>query len=383
VRSIAWQSVLMVGALSVITALVGVFGARQLMVHVVGAKGKVAEIGTSYLRVLMGGGFTIFFLLHLTSIQRALGSSKTPVSMLITSNSANLLLAALLVYGPGPAPPLFSWAPPIARALGIPRLELLGAAWATLIARALVLLPIVIIMVRRFGLFRPPSITLPHIGIFRSIWGIGWPSSVQLVVRILAMLVTHSLVARAYTTAEDQSASTAFGIVFRLETMALFIGLGWGSAAQTFVGQNLGAANPQRAKLSGYYAALFNSVMMAALALVYRLYAERVIGFFDHRPEVLEVGVRYVRLVGWSYVCLGIGIVLGSAIQGAGATKLTLRLDTLVVFAFQLPTSLIAVMGLGMGYERLCQIVALTYFAFAVVYILNYRRGTFLKTQLA
>jgi Na+-driven multidrug efflux pump len=123
--------------------------------------------------------------------------------------------------------------------------------------------------------------------------------------------------------------------------------------------------------------------MMAALALVYRLYAERVIGFFDHRPEVLEVGVRYVRLVGWSYVCLGIGIVLGSAIQGAGATKLTLRLDTLVVFAFQLPTSLIAVMGLGMGYERLCQIVALTYFAFAVVYILNYRRGTFLKTQLA
>ena len=59
------------------------------------------------------------------------------------------------------------------------------------------------------------------------------------------MLVVHSLVARAYTTDTDQSATTALGIVFRLETMALFVGLGWGSAAQTFVGQNLGAGSPR------------------------------------------------------------------------------------------------------------------------------------------
>src|SRR5262249_41167235 len=117
--------------------------------------------------------------------------------------------------------------------------------------------------------------------------------------------------------------------------------------------------------------------------LMYRLYAVQVIGFFDNRPEVLEAGMRYVHNVGWSYVCLGIGIVLGSAIQGAGATRLTLRLDTLVVFAFQLPASLIAVFGLGLGFERLCQIVALTYFAFAVVYLLSYRRGAFLNTLLA
>ena len=74
------------------------------------------------------------------------------------------------------------------------------------------------------------------------------------------MLAVHALVARAFTTQTDQTATTALGIVFRLETMALFVGLGWGSAAQTFVGQNLGARRKHRAIRSGWLAALYNLV---------------------------------------------------------------------------------------------------------------------------
>ena len=62
------------------------------------------------------------------------------VAMLVASNVLNLLLSVLLVYGPGEAPPVFSWGPPIARALHIPRMELVGAAWSTVLARTAVLL---------------------------------------------------------------------------------------------------------------------------------------------------------------------------------------------------------------------------------------------------
>jgi putative MATE family efflux protein len=378
----AWQSLLLVGGLGLAFGLIGVLGARTLMSDVVGAKGDVAELGTHYLRVLIGGSITIFLLLHLTTIQRALGSSKTPVTILITANAANLFLAVLLVYGPGPAPPVAAWGPPIARALGVPRLELMGAAWATLIARSLVLIPLIVILVRRFHLFLEDSRARPDSVAIRAIWRIGWPSSTQLVIRIVAMLVIHSIVARAYTTPDDQSATTALGIVFRLETMALFIGLGWGSAAQTFVGQNLGAANPHRAKLSGWYAGLFNAMMMLLLAVAYQTWGSEIVAFFDADQRVVDVGLSYLRWVGYSYVGLGIGIVLGAAMQGAGATRQTLRLDSLVVFAFQLP-ALVAVYMLGRGYERLWQVVALTYVAFAVVYVLAYQRGRFLNTVVA
>ena len=288
-----------------------------------------------------------------------------------------------MVYGPGDAPPVFAWGPPIAKALGIPRMELMGAAWATLIARFLALAPLVVIVVRRFDLFRRDTRTGPDRSIISQLFQIGWPSSVQLVVRICVMLVVHSLVARAYTTATDQSATTALGIVFRLETMALFVGLGWGSAAQTFVGQNLGAGSRVRAKLSGWYAAVFNALMMVLLALAYRVWGGQIIGFFDDHPSVVAIGMSYIEYVGWSYIGLGIGIVLGAAIQGAGASKQVLRLDALVVLCFQLPASIIVVFALDQSYEWLWQVIAVTYVSFAIVYVLAYRRGRFLEHSIA
>ena len=382
VRRIAWQSLLVVLGLSALFGVVALLGARTLMFDVVGAKGQVAELGTRYLRVMVGGSFTIFLLLHLTTLQRALGSSKTPISILVGANVVNLLLAVLLVYGPGPAPPVFAWGPPVAEALGIPRLELLGAAWATVIARSLALAPTAYILIKRFKLFTAESRSAPDPAVIQSLWYIGWPTSIQLVVRIVAMLITHSLVARAYTTATDQSATTALGIVFRLETMALFIGLGWGSAAQTFMGQNLGAGAQERAKRSGWYATAYNALMMAALASAYRIWAGPVVAFFDDEPRVMTIAVDYVEWVAPSYVGLGIGIVLGCAIQGAGAARLPLWLDIAVIIAVQLPLSLLVVVVLDVGVTHLWQVMALTYAAYAVVYALGYRRGGYLLTVL-
>jgi Na+-driven multidrug efflux pump len=134
VKEIAWQSLLIIASLSLVF---GFFGGFDL----VGAKGEVADLGVPYLRVMLGGSFTIFLLMHLTSVLRALGSSKTPVSLLVGSNVLNFLLAVVLVYGPGDSPAVLSWGRPIAALLHIPRLGLMGAAWATLIARATALVP--------------------------------------------------------------------------------------------------------------------------------------------------------------------------------------------------------------------------------------------------
>ena len=104
--------------------------------------------------------------------------------------------------------------------------------------------------------------------------------------------------------------------------------------------------------------------------------------FFDAAPATVADGQSYMQWVGPSYVGLGLGIVLGSAIQGAGATRQTLLLDSLVVFVFQIPVSLLVVGVLDLGIERLWQVVAVTYFAFAITYVVAYRRGSFLGTVI-
>ncbi len=381
VKRVAFQSLLLVMALGAAFGVLGVFGGTFLMRDVMSVKGEVARLGAEYLRVQIGGSFTIFLLLHLTTIQRALGSSKTPVSMLVGANVINVVLAVLLIYGPGPAPPLFAWGEPVASALGVPRMGLMGAAWATVLARVVVLVPTAFIVMRRFELFGSDSHGPPSRPIISQLWSLGWPSSAQLVVRIVGMLITHRLVAQAFTTESDQTATTGLGIVFRLETMALFVSLGWGSAAQTFVGQNLGAERPDRAKQSGYYAALYNGLMMLGLALVYLRFGPEVVSYFGSHPEVLRIGDSYVETVSLSYVGLGIGIALGSAIQGAGATKLTLRVDATIVFLFQLPLSVLC-LALTHDMQALWLVVAATYALFAVVYAFVYRRGSFLATSV-
>lgn len=381
VRRIAWQSLLLVLALSAVFGLVGGLFAGPLMHDLMGAKGRVAEEGVRYLRIMIGGSFSVYLLLHLTTLQRALGSSKTPISMLVGSNVLNFFLAVLLVYGPGPAPSVFAWGPPLARTLGLPRMELLGAAWATLIARVVFLLPTAWVLVQRFGLFRRRDWARPDRASLLHVWNVGWPTSAQLVVRIGAMLVIHSIVARAFTTETDQSATTALGVVFRLETMALFIGLGWGSAAQTFMGQNLGAGNPHRAQASGWYATGYAVVMMTLLAVFYRQSAGPIVAFFDRTPAVVAFASEYVRWVGPSYVFLGMGIVLGSAIQGAGATRLTLAIDARIVAFFQLPLSLLVVFAWNLGAVHLFQVVGVTYAAYALVYARTYARGRYLHSQ--
>lgn len=201
----------------------------------------------------------------------------------------------------------------------------------------------------------------------------GWPSSAQFVVRMLAMLLTHSLVARIFTTATDQSATTALGIVFRLETMAFFIAMGWGSAAQTFVAQNLGAGNRKRARHSGMFSALYCGIMLLFTAFAFARYGTPIVEFFDKTPAVVAISTTYIAYMVWSYVGLGIGVVLGSAITGSGATRTTLVTDLGVVLAFQVPASLAAVWLSGSSLPRLWTAIAVTYGVSAIVYALVFR----------
>jgi Na+-driven multidrug efflux pump len=193
------------------------------------------------------------------------------------------------------------------------------------------------------------------------------------------MLTIQSLVARAYTTNVDQTATTALGVVFRLETMALFIGLGWGSATQTFVGQNLGAQNPTRARNSAWLAMAFNTVMMGALSLTYFSYGPAIVRFFASDPSVVEISQRYLRTVGPSYVGLGISIVLGSALQAAGRPQLTLFLDLLVLGGVLLPQAL-AITWTGSTLATLFWAIGSAYLAFAFVYTIAYHRAKFSET---
>lgn len=377
-RKCGWQSLILTLGLSIAFGVLGVVFARPIITGVVGAKGEVATMAIEYLRVIVGGSFSIFFLLQLTSIMRALGSSKTPVVILVLGNVLNLLLAILLVYGEGQRPAIFAWSLPLAKAVHAPRMELVGAAWATIIARTLALLPAFVYLASKRGnhILRPRKAwRRPDRAELGEIWRIGWPSSAQFVIRMGGFVATTALIAHGFTTDTDQTATTAYGLVFRVETMALFVSMGWGSAAQTFAGTCLGAGNPRRAGWAGWWSAAYDAAAMAVLAYVMAIWATPVLRFFDSDLEVIAIGREYLASVGPSYVTYGAAIVLGNAFSGAGATRTTLRLDLAVVAAIQIPLCVIAVKVFPGQRQQLWSAIATANAVSAVVYGVAYARS--------
>ncbi len=380
---VAWASIGIVLLLGLGFAVVGVLGADVIVHDLLGAKGVVRELARGYLRVILGGSATVFLMFQLTAVLRALGNSRVPLAMIAGGNVLNLFLAVLMVYGPGEAPAVFSWGPPIARALGVPRMEVLGAAWATIIARSAAC-AVPFLFLRRLLKVREHGATLrPPREVARAIVDLAWPTSAQFVVRISAVLLVIALVHHAYTTRTDSDAGTAYALCLRLETMALFVSMGWGGCAQTFTGMCLGAGDRARATRAGWLAGAYNVATMSALALAYRYAGEDVLRVFTQAPRILAIGTGYLGTVGPSYTFYGLAIVLGNAVMGAGATRLALRVDAVLVGAVQLPLMLVVVAALGAPLGGLWLTIVAVNVINAAAYVVIYRRADLWQKRLA
>ncbi|MCK6549559.1 MATE family efflux transporter [Myxococcota bacterium] len=383
VSAAAWQSLVLVGVCSVVFGLAGIFGSAFVVHDVMQAKGEVAVLATSYLEVAIGGAFSIFFLLQLTAILRALGRPKSAAALLVGGNLINVVLDVFLIYGQGPHPELFAWARPIAVALDVPRLGMMGAIWATVIGRTIPVLVGFVVLARclrgtGFGL----HVLRPNRPLLVQLVRVGWPSSAQLVVRIGAILVFLAVVASSFTTDADASVLTAYSVCLRVETLVLFLGMGWGAAASSYVGTNLGARQPARAQRAGWLAALYNAVLAAALAGLFITYAAPIIGFFEDAPAVLAAGETYLRWVAPSYVVVAIGVVLSQAMTGSGATMTSLVLDASVLALAVIPAALVVTKVFDAPPEGLWLTIALGNAVIAIVFAVTYAKGRFLERRV-
>jgi Na+-driven multidrug efflux pump len=158
---------------------------------------------------------------------------------------------------------------------------------------------------------------------------------------VLAVLLVTAIVHHVYTTATNSDAGAAYALCLRLETMALFVSMGWGGCAQTFAGMCLGAGMHDRAARAGWIAMLYNAITMAVLAVLYRTLGADMLDVFTKSPRILARAVEYLGTVGPSYVFYGVAIVLGNAVIGAGATRLALRVDAFLVGLVQTPLLLL------------------------------------------
>ncbi len=285
--------------LSLLFGVGGWFLSRPLL-SFLGASGEVLELAVAYFRIISAGAWTIFIFVSFSSALRGSGDAWTPFKVMSLGVVLNCLLDPLLIFGWGPVP-----------GIGVP-----GSALATVLSR-LVTVVLIICLTRPkrshldlTGAFSRVSLSL----IGRILW-IGFFSSLEMLIRSIVMIALLRFVS-VYGTA----ALAAYGIGTRVRAIILMPGIGLGYSSGILVGQNLGAGRPWRAHRTAWTTWCLYLLLLVPLVIAFWVFARQIIGVFNHDPEVLRVGVVFLRYLAVSFLFLSLILVFGKSLNGAGDT---------------------------------------------------------------
>jgi len=301
---------------STVLGILGYIYAEPLM-RLIGANDSILTNGIGYTKVYFLGMMSVFFLFITQAILRGAGEPVMPVVILVISALSNIILDFLLIFGIGP----------------FPRLGVTGAGIATVIARGIGS------VIGLYYLFSGNSV----IRIRRSDFGIDF-SIIKNVLRIafpamgrMSLNSFSRIALMKIVTIFGTSAVAAYGIGLRLDMLVFLPGLGFASAVSTMVGQNLGANNIERAERSTSIALWYNMLVMSFFALIFFFMAREIIGIFDKSHEVLNLGETYLKVVAPTYFLLGVRLVIGGALRGAGDNFAPMIISLITLFGIQIP----------------------------------------------
>jgi len=315
-NEVALQSLVFGGISSLLLAVIGFFFSEPLL-RIFGAEATVVKMGTDYLSIMFLGSFTMFLFFLGAAILRGAGDALTPMLILMLSTLINIVADPLLIFGLGP----------------FPRLEIKGAALATVLARGIGMFIILIILLRGYSYIH---ISLKNLKLkFDILWRIikiAIPGSLQMAIRSVSGLVIMSIVV-VYGT----FALAAFGIGLRINMIVMMPGFGLGAATATLVGQNLGAKQPQRAEKSSWIALIYYEAIMIVVGSLFYLFAPKIISAFNNNPEVIQEGTSFLRILVFSYIFLAMGIILHQSLHGAGDTVPPMIITAISMIGIRIP----------------------------------------------
>jgi len=119
-------------------------------------------------------------------------------------------------------------------------------------------------------------------------------------------------------------AIAALGVGHKIEGISYMICVGFGLAAETLVGQNLGAGQPRRARQAGWLTARIAAVPACALAVVFLLAPAAIVGVFTDDAAVIRDASSYLRAAAVAQLAMAFENVLEGGLTGAGYTLYTM-----------------------------------------------------------
>jgi len=282
------------------------------------------------------------------------GDSRASLYMNVVAVATNVVLDPILIFGWGP----------------VPRLGVAGAALALVLGAAAGLASggVMVLRGRNDGMLVRAR---PRVADVRDLLDVGVPSAGQQVarqgVRVVIVVVVFA--------AGGAAGLAAYLLGARVAAVAFVPAIGLQQAAQSIVGQNLGAGAPDRARRVTWLGIAVTAGGLAVVGVVQWFVPGSIVTVLapDLGSEAAALSRTYLRVLAYGYPAIGAAYLLEAGFNGARRTRTSFVATLLQFWAVRLPLAAAGALLLGYGVVAVFWAVTLSNVAVAVGLALYYR----------
>lgn len=294
------HSIQMIVCLAVIYAI-SLITFRKSLIGFFNLGDKNIVDNTSTYLIIISLGLVFYFINPVfTAIFNGYGDSKTPFIINVVGLVINITLDPVLILGLG----------------FFPRLEVAGAALATIIAQAVVTTIFIIKARQKRELFsKLHLLNKPDMKHIAKIVKLGLPVALQSgFFTIIAMIMARIIAQWGTVPIAVQKVGS------QIESISWMTAGGFETAMSTFVGQNYGARKQERV-FKGYFVGIGIVSVIGIFSTILLIFGARpIFSIFIQEEEAIRYGVSYLKILGLSQLFMCIEITTSGAFNGIGKT---------------------------------------------------------------
>ena len=309
-----------------------------------------------YLTIYFAGISGILFYNLGSGILRAVGDSRRPLLFLILSALLNTGLDLLFVVGFG--------------------MKVDGVALATVLSQIISAVMIMVALSRERGDYgiRWRKIRVDRESL-REILRIGLPSSIQ-----SAITAFSNVFVQSYINQFGSACMAGYGVYGKIDAFVLIPVQSISMSSTTFVGQNWGAKQPERAR-EGVRTAIWMSILSTAvLGLAVFILARPLMTLFSPEEDVIEYGIRFIHIVTPFYIAICFNQIYAGALRGVGdATAPTVIM--LISFVAFRQVYLAVTKAMGAGFLAVALAYPVGWILCSTLLVIRYSRSVLVRGE--
>ena len=273
---------------------------------------EVGQGATDYLQIFFLGIIGSGMYNIISGILRGLGDSMMPLLFLVVACVLNIFLDLAFVNQMGVA----------------------GVALATIIAQGVsaVLCLWRLCHIRHICDVKKEHIIHPDKQLMLKIGALGLPSGITQAIFSMSAIIVQSL-----TNTLGDAMVAANTAIMRVDGFAMMPNFTFGTAATTYIGQNVGAGRGDRLKPGLKAMLMLGLISSTVLVGAILLFGHNIIGWFTQTELTMQLGVQGLQTLALGYICFSVTQVLQGTMRGAGETKVPMYISIITTVILRMP----------------------------------------------